>query len=340
MPDDFSNVYTKEQSLEYIKQNFTTRQQIDDYIDILRKMHSGGQLNIQARGNAYKVYVDASGYRFLPEDYSIPETNYWTSHDPPVMSKIIVADSTDPTWKALRVKAISAGIAENYQGIVANNKDILDYLRRFYDSNLPDNINVDDPLTEKSWKKYYSNDQLGVGTLGEGESLFGNWSSLGVYIDYVAFKLQSFNISTKQLSPDNSASQSQASYDLDQDYGQRIAILEQFLEVAGAPRSPIYSNISASLYNTYAAKNNRELYDPNLSNQDSFSIFQKILAPVKEQNIADASAKFQETIFSKIEHSGLLDLLVYADQIRQFGRDRLRKEETVKASAGLIVNRR
>jgi hypothetical protein len=43
---------------------------------------------------------------------------------------------------------------------------------------------------------------------------------------------------------------------------------------------------------------------------------------------------------AKIENSGLIDLLVQSDQIRQFGRDRFKNEESVKASAGKVVRRR
>ena len=39
-----------------------------------------------------------------------------------------------------------------------------------------------------------------------------------------------------------------------------------------------------------------------------------------------------------MQNSGLLDLLIYNDQIRQFGRGRFENEESVKASGAKLIN--
>jgi hypothetical protein len=128
--------------------------------------------------------------------------------------------------------------------------------------------------------------------------------------------------------------------DIDEDYALRYSVLEEFLTHAIGTYNPAGPTSTASVFNTYAARNGVQLWDPSLNERDEFVIFQKIFAPAKDSKVLENSIKFQKTLFAKIESTGLLDLLVQSDQIRQFGRDRFANEESAKASAGKVVRRR
>lgn len=327
----------------YIKQNFTSKKQIDDYIELLQKAHMYGIDIAAGRNIAYNIFIGGSfdAQIFLEED------NHWYSNNPPSADKIIQPEPNDELWIALRKQALGAVLSQKGgQNVGLDEKVGLQFLREKFDKSIPDNISIDDVATNNAWEKFYSTDKDGTSiapSLGNGYTLFGSWYSLGVFKDYVINRLKSFDIASGNIedrgqveSPENKNEVS---------YQDRLAALEDFLSNAGSWKSShgYYSGTNAAnLYQTYLAKHNRtDLSNPNdsVENSELFSIFQKILAPARGTNLLETSSKFQETLFSKIENSGLIDLLTYVDEIRQFGRDRLKNEESLKASAGLIVNR-
>jgi hypothetical protein len=330
------------ESMLFLVNNFTSQKQIDDYIFILKRMHLSGQTNVYTRAMAYHVFVGEGGFGYRPNDFQIPQTNYWYDIDPPKMLNIIKPDSNDAVWVNLRTKAISAAILGKTRDkrTYADDKTILKWLRK-YESAIPDNTPLDSPLTDRAWREFYEEDKIGgAGGAGEALSLFGNWYALGVYIDYAIARLKNFDFTTGKLKRESDAAAVEADDDVEQDYAVRYAALEEFLQLA-APYSTntAFVTTTASVYNEYAARNGVRLFDPSLPPPDSFSIFQKIFSPSEDNKLMSLNGRYQKALFEKIEATGLLDLLVQGDQIRQFGRDRFKNEETVKASAAKIVKR-
>jgi hypothetical protein len=330
----------------YIIENFTTQKQIDDYIVLIKALHKQGQLNPILRPYGYDVFIGEGGFDFedIPANI-VPSTNWWASHTPPTMSNIIQPTDGDSLWKKVRVKAVQAAIINKSPKPSVADAEILSYLRRFYDKYIPNNIPLDNPAVARAWRKFYDEDKFGgAGGPGEGVSLFGNWFALGVFIDYVAVRLQSYDVDKKEFPPKGTdpdpGTGTEAGRDVDEDYALRYSVLEEFLTHAMGSYTPVDATATGSVFNTYAARNDVQLWDPSLSERDEFVIFQKIFAPAKDSKILENSIKFQKTLFAKIESTGLLDLLVQSDQIRQFGRDRFANEESAKASAGKVVRRR
>lgn len=291
---------------------------------------------------AYHVYVGQGGFGYRPDDFQIPQTNYWYDIDPPKMLNIIKPDPNDEVWVNLRVKAISAAILGKTRDkkTYASDATIMKYLRR-YDSKIPSNARPNDIIANNAWVKYYNDDKTGgAGGAGESITVFGNWYSLGVYIDYAIARLRNFNPATKAMKPGDESRNVDADEDVEADYAVRYAALEEFLQLAAPGRSnPALPSTTASIYNEYAVRNGVRIFDPSLPAPDAFSIFQKIFAPSEDNKLMALNGRYQKSLFEKIEATGLIDLLVQSDQIRQFGRDRFKSEETVKASAAKVVKR-
>lgn len=291
---------------------------------------------------AYHVFVGEGGFGYRPNDFQIPQSNHWYDIDPPKMLNIIKPDPNDDVWVNLRKKAISAAILQKTRDrkTYADDATILKWLRK-YDSAIPNNTPLDSPLTEKAWKKFYSEDKIGgAGGSGEAITLFGNWYALGVYIDYVIARLKNFDPTSEKMKEGDESSGVEADDDVEADYAVRYAALEEFLQISAPGRyNPAYTTTTASIYNEYAARNGVRLFDPSLPPPDAFSIFQKIFSPSEDNKLMALNGKYQKSLFEKIEATGLIDLLVQGDQIRQFGRERFKNEETVKASAAKVVKR-
>lgn len=291
---------------------------------------------------AYHVFVGEGGFGYRPNDFQIPQSNYWYDIDPPKMLNIIKPDPNDNVWVNLRKKAISAAILQKTRDrkTYADDATILKWLRR-YDSAIPNNTPLDSPLTDNAWKKFYNEDKIGgAGGSGEALTLFGNWYALGVYIDYVVARLKNFDPTSEKMKSGDESSNVEADEDVEADYAVRYAALEEFLQISAPGRyNPVFTTVTASIYNEYAARNGAKLFDPSLPVPDAFSIFQKIFSPVQDDKLMALNGRYQKSLFEKIEATGLIDLLVQADQIRQFGRERFKNEETVKASAAKVVKR-
>jgi hypothetical protein len=354
-------------SLKYVIDNFTSKKMIDDYILLIKALHVNGQTNPALRPYGYDVFVGQGGFDFdRIKEQIIKPTNHWFDRKPPKMLSIIQPYREDPLWVKVRVKAVQAAIVQKSQSkkTFASNRQVIGYIKRFGDVSpyMPPDGELDNPLLDNAWKGFYEKNKIGSGASGEGSTLFGNWFALGVYIDYVILRLQGFDISKKEFKPGdgvsppanggtppatggnppgNGGSQTEIETDIDEDYANRYSVLEEYLiRVSGPGHNPSTPTATASVYNEYAARNGVKLWDPSLPPTDAFTVFQKIFAPAKESNILENTVKFQKILFAKIENSGLIDLLVQSDQIRQFGRDRFKNEESVKASAGKVVRRR
>jgi len=333
-------------ALAYVIDNFTSKKMIDDYIILIKALHVNGQTSPALRPYAYDVFVGQGGFDFdRIKDQIIKPTNYWFDHTPPKMLDIIQPYSGDGLWEKVRVKAIQAAIVQKSQSkkTYATNREIIAYLKRIsrVSPYVAPDAELNNPFLDDAWKAFYEKNKLGVGASGEGSTLFGNWFALGVYIDYVALRLQGFDISKKEFKPGDGGTQTETETDIDEDYANRYSVLEEYLiHVTGPGHNPATPTATATVFNEYAAKNGVTLWDPSLPPTDAFTIFQKIFSPAKESNILDNTMKFQKILFAKIENSGLIDLLVQSDQIRQFGRDRFKNEESVKASASKVVRRR
>jgi hypothetical protein len=334
-------------SLIYVIDKFTSKKMIDDYILLIKALHVNGQTNPALRPYAYDVFVGEGGFDFdRIKDQIIKPSNHWFNNAPPKMLNIIQPYREDPLWEKVRVKAVQAAIVQKSQSkkTFATNREIIRYIKRFGDVSpyMPPDGELNNPLLDNAWKGFYNKNKLGVGASGEGSTLFGNWFALGVYIDYIIVRLQGFDISKKQFKPGDGGTQTETETDVDEDYANRYSVLEEYLiHVTGGPgHNPSTPTATATVFNEYAARNGVKLWDPSLPPTDAFAIFQKIFSPAKESNVLENTIKFQKVLFAKIENSGLIDLLVQSDQIRQFGRDRFKNEESVKASAAKVVRRR
>lgn len=330
-------------SLVYLKQKFTTKKQIDDYIDLVKKIHLMGQTQPIDRPYGYRILVDQGGFQLRPELF-VSATNHWLNNEPPTIYQIISPDPTDELWVKVRKAAVSAAIintAAGRRGYTPSDQEIIRYLKKWFDGSISsDNIALDSPLLNKAWTQFYEKNRIGTSAPGYGTSLFGNWFALGVYIDYAIARLQTFDPVGGTVQPGTGGSEPDTNEDVEEDYALRYTALEEFLQHTNPGYgNPILPTVTAGVFNHYAIKNGVSIFDPSLPPPENFSIFQKIFAPSKDSKILTVNIKYQKNIFEKIEVSGLLDLLVQSDQIRQFGRDRFENEESVKASAAKVVKR-
>lgn len=325
-------------SLSYIKDNFKSKKEIDDYIELLDKAYLYGIDWAVGRNVVYGLFIP--GVSFDAETF-VDEQNHWYSNNPPKAYKIINPDKNDELWIQLRKQALAAVLSQKGGRNIGLDENLgLKFLRDRFDKKIPTNVGIDDPSTENAWNKFYSNDQDGTDRaagLGNGYTLFGYWYSLGVFKDFAINRLKSFNLQNGSV--DQGGQVEPPENKVDTSIEDRIIALEEFL-VNAQSNTLFIGTATSSLYQIFVSKNNRpELSNSNIAGSESFSLFQGIIAPARGTNLLETSSKYQETLFKKIENSGLLDLLIHADQIRQFGRDRFKNEETVKASAARVVNR-
>lgn len=343
----------------YIITNFETQKQIDDYIELLDKIYLIGQ---PYQADFYRLYLYAP---FIGTDDAddfdasnfVSSSNYWHGHrltklafgypKIPIAEYIIRPDPKDELWVSLRDRAISQTLHRlGSRNAIASKKEIADFLKKYKFNEDVTEENLDSIIGTAAYEEYFKSTKNGIGfgpldsqVAGGGFSLFGSWESLGVLKDAIKTRLKSFNVQDKTFQ-ENTESFDPNAGDI---YEERIQILEEFLQntaQAYTYEGSAYRSWSFGLFNKYREKNNLPtIMEDTNDNTDPYSTFIKILAPVKDNAFTDLSSKFQETLFSKIENSGLLDLLTYVDHIRQFGRDRLKNEESVKASAAQIVNR-
>lgn len=344
----------------YIISKFETQKQIDDYIELLDKLYLIGQ---PYQTDFYRLYLYAP---FIgaddAEDFEasnfVDSSNYW--HDSalrklqvlpyselPIAEYIIRPDEDDELWVSLKDRAISQTLHRlGSRNANASKKEIADFLKKYGFNKDVTEQNLDTVIGKAAYQEYFRSTKNGIGAgplrsnvAGGGFSLFGSWESLGVFKDAVKTRLKSFNVQTKTFE-ENIESFDPNTGDV---YEERIQILEEFLQntsLAYTYNGSAHRSWTFGLFNKYREKNNLPtIMEDTNDNTDPYSTFIKILAPIKDNAFTDLSSKFQETLFSKIENSGLLDLLTYVDHIRQFGRDRLKNEESVKASAAQIVNR-
>jgi hypothetical protein len=330
------------EALNYIKENFENKNQVDDYIELLDKVYSYGVTFPVGRNIAYPLFIGGS---FDAQNF-IESDNYWYSNTPPKAKGIINPYASDNAWVSLRKEALSAVITRHggqNVGLV-DDATAIEFLRARIDKKIPLNLKLNDQKLEALgvWEKFYNNDLDGtdrIPGLGNGSTLFGSWEGLGVYVHYVKQRLKNFNFDTGESGDSSQAPPPESSDELL--YDDRIAALEEFLSNSKIDLSWDASSRTSGLFRMYSSKNQVPGYSPlnDVENKDNYTLFSKILAPARETNLLKLSDDFQSTLFSKLENSGLLDLLVYVDQIRQFGRDRFKSPQSVQASAGLVVNR-
>ena len=366
--------------IKWLSDNFPNKQSIDDYIAEIEYAYSK-MTNLYDREKAYPIFIDGAGFF---GSYKDDRNSYWGGKTLPHLWNIIKPDSSDPTWIALRRQA-AASLGESNPTKakkVATDADVIKFLKKNFNKNLPTNANLNDTSGEvdKAWKAFYNNDRTGEdksNAYGSGVSLFGNYVSLGVFASYAIDRLKKYDPVKKTLSgsdptaPSNEATPSTPPAnnppaqtpdnktnpvdDVAKGYFARIAALETFVEASFRPdegTSSQYNNNAhplSGLFISLALKNKVSVplstrgtgglsqSDP-LAGYAPFDIFQKIMAPKEASALLNLDTKYQKILFDKMEDSGLLDLLVHVDEIRQFGRDRFKNEDSVKASAKNVVS--
>jgi hypothetical protein len=336
------------ESLQYIKDNFQTQDQIDDYIELLDAVYLAGApyFTDSYRLQLYKLFTGEGSN--IATSYYVKSTNYWRSNNPPSAINIIKPDYKDEAWLNLRGKAVSTTLRRlGSRNASASKKEIVEFLKKYgFGKDIKETDPDGNEALEDAWKSYFNKDKTGItfrpynNTIaGNGFSLFGSWDSLGVYKDAVKIRLQNFDPTNQTV--DNSDQVENPV--VDDIYEERIQILEDFLQNSGLAYTYEGSNhgkLSFGLFNKYREKNNLDtIWEDTDQNTDPYSTFLKILSPISENKFTNLSDSYQATLFSKLENSGLLDLLVHVDAIRQFGRDRFKTPKTVQASAALVVNR-
>jgi hypothetical protein len=255
--------------IQYLKDNFTTQKHINDYIDELRATYQNGLTDKLRR--AYDYYGLFIGDTSYARDYKgFRDNSVWKNKVMPVALEIIKPKASDPAWVSLREKAIGTTINFYTPGSTVVNVTpavVLSYLRANFDKTVKKNIPINDPSLEKAWTKYYEDDKVGVKTgrdvtaFGTGKTLFGNWGSLGDFVEAVIARLQSFDIATGTIrgttttTPPGSPSAPTPTPEVDVQYGSRFEILEDFLRKSSG-NTNAHGTYIAGLYDQALRKNN------------------------------------------------------------------------------------
>ena len=253
----------------------------------------------------------------------------------------------------MSIRRVAAGYRGGSNG-GATDSDVRDFLYKWYNTQLPKNPNLDDASGEvdQAWRKYYNDDQDGNfwgKDFGEGRSFFGNHVTLGIFVSAAIDRLRKYNPVTKEISGSTSSQPVNLEPLINEDYLARIQALNEFVEKASDWAYPTQHFTSSELLFTKIAKrqkvyvpeatniNHPNQYSDYYGNYQPIDLFLKIAAPREEAVLLNLDSKYRKILFEKMENSGLLDLLVHADEIRQFGRDRFKNEDTVRASAANVL---
>ena len=247
--------------IKYLKDNFTTQAHINDYIDELRSTYQDGlTYKVKRVYDYYGLFIGDTSYAGAYK--SSRNNSVWQNKVMPVALEIIKPKFSDPVWVSLRQTAIGTTINAYTPGskiVNITTVAILDYLRANFDKTIKKNIQIDDPSLEKAWTKYYEDDKTGIKTgrdvtaFGTGKTLFGNWISLGDFVEAVIKRLQSFDIATGTLN--EATTVPNLPPEVDAQYGTRFEILEDFLRKSSGTTNA-HGTYVAGLYDTVLRKNN------------------------------------------------------------------------------------
>ena len=342
--------------ITWLEDNFPTKKSVDDYIEEVGLAYIKMK-DYVVRSITYPLFIKVGSYN---QQYVQQSTNYWHNKEMPALESAILPEAGDPLWLLCRKEAATflGPMDPTHFSGSATDAQIISFLKKNFNKNLPSNVDLNGQSgpVDDAWKKYYNNDKDGAdrGSVGNGLSLLGNYMSLGVFVKYAIIRIRQWDPVTQKLtgqtitSPDagannppttNTDNTTNPVFDSNENYLSRIAFLEEFVNNLSTDLYNSTDGAIGGLYATIARKNNIAIQaDQVLSDLSGFDVFQKILSPRDGATLTALDSKYQKILFQKMEVSGLLDLLVHSDEIRQFGRDRFKNEDTVKASAGKIVN--
>lgn len=343
--------------LTWLEDNFPTKKSVDDYIEEVNLAYKKMK-DYLVRPITYSLFIKQGTYI---QQYVEKESHYWYLDEMPALESVILPDAEDPLWVLCRKEAASylAPMTPSGYSSKATDVQIIAFLKKnFYkDLSSKADLNQKDGAANVAWTNYYNNDKDGTDrapSMGNGLSLFGNYISLSVFVKYAIIRLRQWDPVTKTLSGETITSPNPGAnnpptkntdttvnpiFDSDENYLVRIAFLEDFVNNLSSDLYNTTDGAIGGLYATIARKNNIFIQaDQVLSGLSGYDVFEKILAPRDGAALTALDSKYQKLLFQKMEVSGLLDLLVHSDEIRQFGRDRFRNEDTVKASAKNLVN--
>jgi hypothetical protein len=313
-----------QQAFDYIKENFTTRQQVQDYktniLEIVNRANSN-DINLNAAIN------DINGTRVGRDGTS----GVWKDIRMPIGAYIIPADSTDEAWIASAIRAIKRqGTKNNGENPIS---EIIKILKNF-DSKIPtQNVDLTDLAYAKAFKGWFD---APIG--GDG----GCWSSLEsatIMSGFIIERIEKFNIGTQDPIPDK-PEDLQEPPQIEQDLlgldVERQAALEEFIGrfgvIIGFDASDSSYSKAGQFYENLVRKNNANFVYSRALQDNYTNQFIAIAAPTLE--LLELNDSYQKTLFDKIEASGLYDLLSYVDAMQAYGRARLQNLDRVKGSAG------
>lgn len=227
--------------LNWLSDNFPNQKSIDDYIEEVVYAYSK-MSDLYVRETVYPIFIDGQGFFGSFKDN---RDSYWGGKTLPRLLNAIKPDSSDPVWIVLRKKAagylgsIDLKNAKN----TATDEDIRKFLNKNFNSNLPQNVNLDDQSGEvdKAWKAFYNQDKDGTShtssEYGRGLSLFGNYLSLGVFVSYAIDRLKKYDPIAKTITGSKISNSGQTNnsgtdpvQDINVNYTARIAVLEEFVQ--------------------------------------------------------------------------------------------------------------
>ena len=314
-----------QQAFDYIKEQFTTKQQADDYVLEIQQITLNANSNIIETAALTKLATVLPGFTGT--------IGVWAGERTPWGIKIAPADFSDTAWRNAAIAAIKV------QDTKRNGENPTDYIigiLKKFDKKIPTtNVNLTDVAYAKAFEAWYS------APFSKVDSCWHYIESATTMASFIAQRIKDFNIGsdnpeeTPQTPEDvqepPAVDENSLGTDID-----RATALEEFIQrgaaIIGFDHSDnSYSSIS-QYYESLVRKNNASFVFDKAFQDNYVNQFIAVASP--SLDIYKLNDSYQKSLFDKIEASGLFDLLSYIDAMQAYGRSRLSTLERVKGSAG------
>ena len=315
-----------QQAFDYIKEQFTTKQQADDYFLEIQQITLNTNSNIIETAALFKLQNVLPGFAGTIGVWAGVERLPWGI-------KIAPADFSDTAWRNAAIAAIK--VQDTRMNTPNDINYIIGILKKF-DSKIPTkNVDLTDVAYAKAFEAWYSAAYSKVG------SCWHYIESATAMASFIGQRVKDFNIGS-----DNPEETPQTPEDVQEPPAvdenslgtsiERAIALEEFIQRGAAiigfnHADSSYSSVSA-YYESLVKKNNASFVFDKAFQDNYVNQFIAVASP--SMDIYGLPDSYQKSLFDKIEASGLFDLLSYIDAMQAYGRIRLSTLERVKGSAG------
>ena len=315
-----------QQAFDYIKEQFTTKQQADDYFLEIQQITLNTNSNSQVGPALFKLQNVLPGFAGTIGVWAGVERLPWGI-------KIAPADFSDTAWRNAAIAAIK--VQDTRMNTPNDINYIIGILKKF-DSKIPTkNVDLTDVAYAKAFEAWYSAAYSKVG------SCWHYIESATAMASFIGQRVKDFNIGS-----DNPEETPQTPEDVQEPPAvdenslgtsiERAIALEEFIQRGAAiigfnHADSSYSSVSA-YYESLVKKNNASFVFDKAFQDNYVNQFIAVASP--SMDIYGLPDSYQKSLFDKIEASGLFDLLSYIDAMQAYGRIRLSTLERVKGSAG------